>query len=368
MIYANAKKIFSTERNADFQKSVDILNTLLPDLSKNKIIYVIGDDTDACGAFVSSVIESSRFSIGRARDCFELEPHNIFSINGSCIPTQNICANLDRLASLLLNMGQSENAKSNRIFDKLPLSKESLACLFAFDYFAEKECDFILFECSEAFFESILSKLKIVPAVALFTSFDGEKISKFTDALPCATKEMICYSKDDNYDYISNKYSAKGTRISFVSQNKIKPVKTGGLGSDFYYNSTSYHIQAFEDKNIIYASLSLECISALSRLFSPFSRTAIYVGLEKAKLLFDLEIFSLSPMVILKVNNFDEDINPYFLQGKTVTVVKEEMLESATFHKTVKSLISNNGQDAILFTGSIRFINEIKKELTKIIK
>ena len=364
----NAKKIFSTERDVDCQKSIDILNSFLPDLSKNKIIYIIGDDTDACGAFVSSVIERSNFSAGRARSFLELEPHNIFLLGSQCVPTQDICAYLDRLTSPLLTVGKSENSKSNRIFDKLPLSKESLACLFTFDYFAQKECDFIVFECSEAFFENILSKLKIVPTVAIFTSFDGEKTSKLTEALPYGTKDIICYSKNENYDYISNKYSAKEARMTFVSQNKINTVRSRALRSDFYYNSISYHIQAIEPKNIIYASLSLECINALSRLFTPFSRPTIYAGLEQAKLLFDFEIFSLSPIILLKAKNFDEDSSLSFLEKKTVTVIKQEMLPSSAFHKTLKNLIVKNDTDTLLFTGNLKFITEIKKELTKIIK
>lgn len=355
MIYLNAKRIFSTERSADIEKSVEIINALLPDLSNVKIIYIIGDNAYSCGSYVSSVLERSGFKVGVCHANSVLEARDKISVGASSFPTQEICERLERLVSSALTMGRINNAKSGRSFDTLPLSPESVLCLFAFDCFAQKDCELAIFECSEYFFENILSKLSITPLCSIFTSFDEIKISELIDTMPCGTKEIVRFSQKEDFDFISNKFSSKGARINTVSENKINIGKTNIYGTDLYYNSVYYHIQAVERKNVTYAALAIECIKALSRTIVPIAQSSIYKGLASVRLLYELELFSVSPLIFLKANNSDEDPDVSFLNCKKISVIKEDEMP-----QDIKNMIKARDFDALILTGSLEFIKKIK--------
>ena len=348
MTYANIKKLFSKNSSAD--TSAELLNNMLECKPSGKLIYVVGDNTDSCGAFISSILQKADITAGRFRSCFELETRKMFSIGADFVSVQDICEFIDTLPS----------PKS--------FSREELSYLFALDCFGKKSCEVIIFETSEEFFKNVLSHIEISPDIVIFTSFDEEKALEFTSALQSGTKDAIYFSVRDNYDYVSSRYTSAGTRLTAVSSNKLNIVKTNSFGTDFYYNTLPYKIQAAEYENIIFAALSLECISALSRLGFSFSNYSLTKGLESADLLFDFKLFSLSPTVILKAGRIDDKNIPSFLSGRALTVIKEEDIPTSVFHKTVKAIIEENNFEVLLFSGSLGFLENVKKELEKILK
>ena len=347
MTYANIKKLFSSS-SAD--TSAELLNNMITDKVNCRLVYVVGDDTDACGAFVSSVLQKANVRAGRAQSCDGLEARKLFSAETEFVSPQELCE------------------FTNTVPSPKSFSKEALSLLFALDCFGKKGCEAIIFETTEEFFKSTLSKLKITPDIVIFTSFEEKTVSDLITALPRGVKDAICFSDLDNYDYISSKYTNEGTRVSVVSKNKINAVKTSFFGTDFYYNSQPYTTRATAPENIIHAALALECISALSRLGLTFSKYSLTKGLGCASLLFDLELFSLSPAIILKAGRFSEEKVASFLKADTLTIIKEEDIPTSTFHKTVKSLLEQNNSDILLFSGSLDFIGKIRKELELIKK
>ena len=350
MTYANIKKLFS--KNSSAEVSAELLNNMLEGKPSGNLIYVVGDNTDACGAFITSILQKADILAGRARSCFELEARKLFSIGADFVSPQDM-----------------ENFFGRTALPSLKnIQREALSCLFALDHFDKNNCEVIIFETTKDFFKNTLSKLNITPDIVIFTSIEEETLLKMTNTLSRGTKDAIYFSSRDNYDYISNRYSQTGTRLTAVSSNKINIVKTNSFGTNFYYNTLPYKIQAAEHENIIFAALSLECISALSRLGMSFSNYSLTKGLESADLLFDFKLFSLSPTVILKAGRLDMATIPSFLKERALTVIKEEDIPPSAFHKTVKSLVEQSSFDALLFSGSLSFLENIKKELEKILK
>ena len=73
------------------------------------------------------------------------------------------------------------------------------------------------------------------------------------------------------------------------------------FGTSFYHYDYLYHISTLDLNNLPLAHLAIESASVLFSAPRPY----IYKGLEKARLLYDLKLFSLSPTVLLWEGNDD---------------------------------------------------------------
>ena len=316
MIYLNAKRVFSYERATDPKLSFEILNALLPDLSSRKVIYAIGKGAESCSSYISASLLRAGVSVIHCRASSFLEPKQRFIRCGSCISPADICELAERLASSALEIYKLPCAKSHRLFDTLPLSPEEFAFLCGAHLFAESDAETVIFEVSDGFFEDILSKLSIIPTCVIITSLDEERTTRKIALIPTGVSNVIRYSNVPNYDFISREIAPCGARISTVSKNKLTLGRATPCGREFYYNSEGFNIRSIEERGVIYASLSIECLRALS-----VPRAATYQGLAAAHPLSDPNLLSISPLVYSATSN---DVDLSCFEGKRIVFLSDE--------------------------------------------
>lgn len=356
MIYLNANRAISTERSSDPEVAPRIFDRLLPDSPLPSIICVVGDRAHIAGAFVSSVISASGASCGRYRSFGGLDLSEKFCVSPRGVSAESVISVIDRLCRSSLELGRAKNAKSNRIFDAIPLDAEELSFLCAIHIFSAERCDFAVLECSERFFEVVLSRSSLKLDAVIFTASEENTVNRLIGLSPFGTREIIRLSSEDCFEHVSSTRSPGGARISTVSPNKINVGRIGALGADFYYNSDFYQIRCPDKSAVPLASLAVELAFALGLCPSP----TVNKGLLAAAPDGVLELFSVYPLIFINNSGYMPRLD--FLRGKSIKVISEEGYD----RKNIPPLDADS--DVLIVHGSKSFTEAVKGDVIKLLK
>lgn len=304
--------------NKNTQPHNDKIFDLIPENIKSKIIFVIGNGSSNTAAYLSSIMSACEISHVHYLNDIGIEIYKKLLKNGAPFETDLLCKNAERI------INNNKKALSNDdLFFALSLSLD--------------ECEYTLIEMSEEYYYFI--KDKFSPHALILTSSN--------DLLECApidTQEIITLSKEENFDYISNQYNQNGARITFASPNKITLSSANLLGTCFYHYDYLYHISSIDLNNVAFAHLSIEA----ARIIFNAPRPYIYQGIETARLTCDLELYSLSPVIILREGKNDFKLH-HALNFKVLT--NDDKFEIPT--------------DNTIFCGDKEYIQAIKDKLKK---
>ena len=247
---------------------------LMPSGIKSKIIFVVGKHASNSAAYLSSIMSACEIGHSHFIDNENLDINKRFLQNSTPISTEELCENAEKILKAT----------------KKVLSNKDLLLSIALSFC---ESEYTIIEMSEAYYAEI--KDIITPFAIILAFFDDEKAQDIIDSAPIGTKEIIALSQKDDFDYISSKCNKNGTRITFASANKITVSATDLLGTSFYHYSYLYRISSLDLNNVSLAHLAIESVNILFSAPRPY----IYRGLESARPPFDLELYSLSPSILM---------------------------------------------------------------------
>ena len=261
------------------QHNKDIFDLVSFDI-KSKIILIVGFRASNVASYLSSIMSVCEMDYNHYINTDKIALDKRFLKGNATISQDIICENAERILKA-----------TNK-----SLSNDDLLLALAFSL-----CDseYLLIETSEEYYDKI--KDKISPFALVLAINDDQKAEALIKNAKAGIKEIISLSQQDNFDYISNKVNKNGTRITYASKNKITISNANLLGTSFYHYSYLYHVSALDLNNIQLAHLAIETAFVLFEVPRPY----IYKGLENARPIFEFELYSLSPTVLVW-NNEDE--------------------------------------------------------------
>ncbi len=353
MIYANAKKMFRTAKGAH---DLDLISHICKEFPrKTPIVFVVGDNSHSVTALLSSMFKNASVF----KKDFAFDEYEMFKANGKYISPLEFVKYAEYVSS----------------FSNIPKSPECISLAFSLMLAKEKNCGILIYDCpSTDFFFKSASALKSKICIAALSDNHGKSISK---AMPENIKECILLSDTPNYDYISNIFNGNGTRMTFVSPNKLLISKQGLTGSNFFYNGEPFETNVFEPLNIALSALATETARAAARCGAEISEHDIRSGLYKADLPFEFDFYSLSPVIALKAiknNSSKEEISASVSYLEKLIKSKVKIFSniessdhpydrSVYLRKNISSFIKEYQAFPVLFIGDLNFVSKIKKEL-----
>lgn len=383
MTYANAKKLFTFHREYD---DTEVLSYFLGKIfcrsSIPNIILVIGKYSFPTGAYLASVLERSTYRTSRCSEYYAFEPYEMFSVNGKHICSDLMCSYVESIASIISNKFPKV-AKGRDFIKRIPLSERSAALVLSLLFSSDEKCDFIIFECeSSDFFERIISKYIPSPLLTIFADTESDRL---LESMPAKTAECVCYSSENNYDYISNIFTESGTHMNFVANNKIVISKTTTSGTDLFYNSQMLNTKIIDRRFVLSAAFALESVKTLDHRSIPIPTSCLFRGMWEMKNPFDFVFYSHYPTIVCKaIGNCDtkESINDSLswlekiLKGNIKLFYiydPNDKLEleldcfnyddNIYLRKNISEFIKSNIKNILVFIGNINIISTIKKEL-----
>lgn len=270
MTYRSFKNFINHNTNNHNEKIFDLISNDI----KSKIILIVGNRASNVGEFLSSIMCTCDIEHTRYVNADKIPVNKRFLIGQNQIDQEIIC----------------NNAESILKSSKKTLSNDDLLFSLAISLGSK---EYALIEMCEDYYIKIAHKIS---PFALVLCIDNDKRAEFIiDNAPQGIKEIISLSQKDNFDYISNKINDNGARITLASANKITIADANLLGTSFYHYSYLYHISALDLNNVSLAHLAIESASVLFSAPRPY----IYKGLENARPIFDFELYSISPTVLI---------------------------------------------------------------------
>lgn len=261
------------------QHNKDIFDLVSFDI-KSKIILIVGSRASNVASYLSSIMSACEMDYNHYINTDKITLNKRFLKCNTIINQDILCQNAEKI---LKTTNKS-------------LSNDDLLLALAFSL-----CDseYLLIETSEEYYDKI--KDKISPFALVLAINDDQKAEALIKNAKAGIKEIISLSQQDNFDYISNKINKNGTRTTYASKNKITISNANLLGTSFYHYSYLYHVSALDLNNIQLAHLAIETAFVLFEVPRPY----IYKGLDNARPIFEFELYSLSPTVLVW-NNEDE--------------------------------------------------------------
>lgn len=313
MTYTNLNKYLSANNTKVFD---------FPHIcAKSKAVFIIGAGASNTGAYISSIMTECNIPHSRYINSDKIDIKHRFIKNGDLVDLDNLCSKAEHLIK-----------KHNKA-----IGKDELLLLLALELLDGNE--YLLIEMSEELYEKAIKS--IIPYSIVFAINDDKVCDKLISCVPSGVTEIISLCQRDNHDYISTIRSSNGARVSFASPNKITYHKSDLLGTSFFHYSYQYRITAIDQNNVRLAHLAIEAVTAL---FSP-PRPYVYKGLKKARAINDLEIYSLSPTVLLK----EGDSFSLHRKMKFKTVTENDKIEKPT--------------ENTVFCGSKEFLARVKETI-----
>jgi hypothetical protein len=315
MTYKNLNNFLIKNTNTDNKAVFDLAR----ECAKSKIIFTVGKGAHNCASFLASVMSELNISFGRTLDAsFELRKRFILS-DGDI-----------ELGAIV--------EKSELIFQKCnsEISDNSLILLLSLALFDGYE--YIIIETDVEGFKGAMRYLD--PYAVILTEYDEILIQ----SVPADTREIVVLTKEDNYDYASKSRNQNKVRVSYASPNKITFFKSNLLQTEFFHYDYLYQAPFIDLNNIPLAHLAIEAATVLFNAPRPY----IYKGLKNVKGLRDLELFSLSPTILLYEG--ENDFSLYHKMKFNIVTDKDEF--KFPTEKTV-------------FCGNREFLEKVKSKIKK---
>lgn len=319
MTYKNLKRFLSENNNSE------LIFDLMPRGVKSKIILAVGENASNFASFLSSILKQKNISHSRFINCRNLELKDRFLKDGEPLEIDVICKYAERLIK-----------KSGKaIGDEQLLFDISLLAL---------QNDYVIIEISDDFYERTVDKLTFVPLSIIFCTLDDKLNNRLIDLAPVGVSEIFALSERENFDFVSQITNKNGTRVSFASQNKITVYKNSLLGTEIFYFSYLYRLPSLDQCNNLLAILAIDC----ARILFDISRATIHKGLSNAHLIYDLELYSLSPNILLREGK-DDFVLPHGMKYDVITSMDGFVIPTTD----------------TVYCGSADFINSIKEKIKK---
>ena len=314
MTYKNLVKFISDNDRTNIEFPFD----LMPCSIKSKIILCVGDTTGNVLSFLSSIMNErhSRY-LGRERVSIK----NRFFHDPPIEPVQ-LCDIADRLI------------KST----KKSISNESLLFLTSLRLLADEE--YLLLDVSKDLYLKLIGYIS--PLAIIFATKNVSDIERNIELLSNHVKYIISLGDANDYSRISTNETKNGVTLCYASSDKITVRSSSPMGTDIFHYDYPYHLPIIDQKNVPLAHLAIE---ASCLIFSAI-RPKISKGLEKAKDIDDLQLYSLSPTVLLRVGK-DDFVLHHTMRFDTITD-EEKVIGPTT--------------DTI-FCGSEEFIERVKSSI-----
>lgn len=316
MTYKNLKKFLSNNINTETKFD------LIPKGIKSKLIFVVGDMAKNTASFLSSIMNECKIEHSRYIFDESAEIKYRFIKSGVPVPMDDIC----QCAEYLIK-------KSNK-----SINSDELLLICALELLYGSE--YLILEMSEELYRKII---RYVAPYALILAIDDDALTQeIIDHAPVGLEEIIALSKKDNFDYISTQKSSAGAKVTYASPNKRTIASSTVFGTDFFHYDYLYKTRALNLNNIPLAHLAIESATVLFSAARPLMRIGIY----NASLTNDLELYSLSPAILLREGKDDFSL---FHKMKFKTVYENDELSFPV-------------EDTV-FCGNRDFINKIKRTL-----
>lgn len=270
MTYKNLKRFLSENNNSE------LIFDLIPRGVKSKIILAVGENASNVSSFLSSILKQKGISHSRFINARKLELKNRFFNNGEPLEIDVIC----KYAERLIKKSGKAIGSEELLFDISLLALQN---------------DYIIIEMTDDFYERIVDELTFVPLSIIFCTLNDKLNDRLIDLAPAGISEIFALSARENFDYVSQHANKNGTRVSFASQNKITVYKNSVLGTEIFYFSYLYRLPSLDQRNNLLAIPAIDC----ARILFDISRATIHKGLSNARLIYDLELHSVSPTILL---------------------------------------------------------------------
>lgn len=320
MTYKNLKKFLLSNQNNT------IINfDLMPRGIKSKIIFCVGDGASNTASALSSILSERGIAHSHYVNCFSQELKNRFLKDKMPVQIDLICQNAEKI---IRKSGKN-------------ISNDALLFALALRVLDD---EYVIIEMSDTFYDTVSGRLSFTPLSVLFTTTNDENNRSLIEKAPRGVEEIFAISQAPDYDYVSNHKNKFGTRVSYVSQNKITVAKQGIIGTDVYYYSYLYRLPTIDQRNNLLMILAHDC----ARVLFGISKATIYKGLAKARLINDFEVYSVCPNVLLYIGN-EEFVLP---QGMRYKIIREG--------EDIRPPTENT-----VFCGSADFLSEVKRKLKK---
>lgn len=319
MTYRTFKYFINNNNQPNNAKIFDLISTII----KSKIIFILGEKKSNTSSFLASIMSACEMDYYRFTNDKSIALNLRFLKNSTPISMESLCENAEKIIKL----------------SKKALSGDDLYFLLALSF---RDAQYTIIELEDEYYYHI--KDIFPPFAIILATNDDERTKGIIDTAPIGTKEIISLSQKDDFDYISTKQNANGTRVSYASPNKVTIKDSNLLGTSFYHYSYLYHISTLDINNVSYAHLAIESASILFSAPRPY----IYKGLDSARVPHDLELYSLSPAILFYEGENDFKLH-HRIKVKTVSACEEFILPS----------------ENTVFYGNKAHIKEIKEKLAK---
>lgn len=324
MTYKNLKVRISSNEYNEISNDFD----LVPMGIKSKLILGVGKGIESTTSYLSSIMKQCGLPHAR------LVGAPLPELKDRFIPSEGtlFTSELARGAQNVIRAAKRDISNEELLF---------LTFLSLFDGSSE----YLLAEVSESFYTERIAKSSIIPHAVIILPSSDASLRKCIDLTVKGVKNIVAYS-DKSIFVNPLPTSAKcGAELSYCFENNIVYHSTTALETRFFYFSQApYTVGSLDIENIKRASLAIESARAI---FSA-TKAEIYVGLSLARLFFDFEIYSLEPLVILKVEHL-----PYSLPQKFR--FKEYLSEDLTSRPDGNSV----------FCGSAEYIERVRTLLNQ---
>ena len=251
---------------------------LIPKNIKSKIILAVGNRASEASAYLSSIMSNMEIAHSRYIDIPTLELKDRFIKYGVTADTSELTALADRIIKKC-----SKN-----------ISTAELCFILALELLAD-EGEYLILEMSDEMFMRIFSGSSFSAHTVILTTLDDALTKKQANLISLTTANIFTLSEQDDFDYISQQTNENGVRITYSSGNKTVKFRSDLFGTVFYYNVQEFYIKSFDLNNILPACLAVECARALFNAPLPL----LQIGLKSTKLPRDIELFRLSPTILL---------------------------------------------------------------------
>ena len=316
MTYKKLKKYILENQSTSEDQFFDFL----PKNIKTKIILTVGDKTSNASAFFSSIMRAYNIPHSRYSTAEHIELKNRFLRSLSPINIDELITSAERIVKRSQKM----------------ISSENLLFLLAINLLCNNE--YLLVDVSVDLYKHLIDKIN--PYAIILAVDNDDKAEEIIASAPADTKYIISLCQRDDYSYRPTVTAPCGAIVSYASKNKITVKSADIMGTDFFHYDYLYHIPTIDQKNIPLAHLAIESASLIFAAIRP----KIYEGLNTARDLYDLELYSLSPAVYLRNGN-DDFLLHHRMKFNIIT-------DNADFTPPTQNTV---------FCGNVDYIDKIKK-------
>lgn len=359
----NVKKYFENFYKQTKKPTLKAMEYFMEELNhpenKLKIIHVAG--TNGKGSTVemlSNILEKSGYKVGKYMSPHLIEYNERISINGKNITDEEMEAIIAKLTDKI--------EKYNKISEE-PVTLFELLTTMALYYFAEQECDFVIFETGLG---GLYDSTNIVnPIISIITSIGYDHMKILGNTLEeIAIQKAGIIKQNSNTIMVEQKKSVQKIieKICDMKSNKLIVIKKDNITNKRYKKEVSlFNYKEWEDiklnlkgdKQFENASICLETVKLLNNDGYKVKDNAVREGLSTVIHKARFEILQKNPKIIYDgahneeaILNFVNTVNTYYKEKKKIYIIS--ILKSKDYKTVLKYLLKDEDSTFIFTSGN----------------